>query len=449
MPWLIKDQRDPSQNLFFVHVPRCGGTSLMKAHGVPTKALEGRSPWAKLGLKVFFHRYALLEKSNFPIFTLINAICLAFFVLGLGIRAGWWWTMYQRVANFLMAASFIVAICFSFVFTAPTIGRITAVRRTYLILIHYILLRFMESIEWCTGTNKDGYINHLTAHKLLHHGYLTPEQMGQICSLAIVRNPYTRMVSIYMYNRFGPFESFTHFVRSWYNMLKNYRETGEMEEWYTPCHGIPQFEYTHFQCKQIIQSIVKQEELKFLIKDHNKKGLKHLVEAEHSDKQATSSVKDLPKPVLDALLNMPHTNGRKTAKPWYEYYDQETLNLTYELYQHDFEIFDYSPELKQRPDLQSPTAAVPKRAERMQRNSVLASRQEILRRSTMVNSSRTSMLQEKTLENLGGRAVRKSTLVSSFMDGGKSHTLASDHSIISGSILREIQEFDREHVKRE
>jgi hypothetical protein len=55
----------------------------------------------------------------------------------------------------------------------------------------------------CTGTNKYGYIMHLTAPKLLGYGYITPNQIDNICSLAIVRNPYTRMVSIYGYNRFG------------------------------------------------------------------------------------------------------------------------------------------------------------------------------------------------------------------------------------------------------
>jgi hypothetical protein len=29
MPWLIKDADEMEKNLFFVHVPRCGGTSLM------------------------------------------------------------------------------------------------------------------------------------------------------------------------------------------------------------------------------------------------------------------------------------------------------------------------------------------------------------------------------------------------------------------------------------
>jgi hypothetical protein len=146
-------------------------------------------------------------------------------------------------------------------------------------------------------------------------------------------------------------------------MLHAYRTRGEMEEWYTPCHGIPQFEYTHFDCQQLVQSIVKQEEL----------GMLKTAEGRNDAIESGSSVKDLPEPVLNALLGMPVTNQRMAAskdggkggsgsnggeaKKWYDYYDQESLNVTFELYQHDFEIFRYSPVITQRPDLVSPQLA--------------------------------------------------------------------------------------------
>ena len=41
-------------------------------------------------------------------------------------------------------------------------------------------------------------------------------------------------VSIYMYNRFGAKETFKSFLYSWYKNMHYYRESGEMEEWYTP-----------------------------------------------------------------------------------------------------------------------------------------------------------------------------------------------------------------------
>jgi hypothetical protein len=344
MPWLIKGETEIQENLFFVHVPRCGGTSLMKSHNVPIKCRAGRSLWGRLGMRIFFHRYKLLESANFPIFTGGNAMALAFAVGGLVIVFVAKEPRSDAFAALLITASLSFFFGLSFVFTAPTIGRIKFIRRTYLILVHYILCRFMESIDWCTGTNKKGYINHMTAHKLLNYGYVSPEQMESVSSMAIVRNPYSRMVSIYMYNRFGRFESFPHFIKSWHAMMKNYRETGEMEEWYTPCHAIPQFEYTHFEGKQLVQSIVKQEELKFL----------KTKEEAHLAVENDSSVNDLPDPVRKALLGMPHDNKRVTKKKWWEFYDQETLNLAYEMYHQDFDVFQYSPELKQRPDLVSP-----------------------------------------------------------------------------------------------
>mmetsp|Transcript_67841 Transcript_67841/g.102318 ORF Transcript_67841/g.102318 Transcript_67841/m.102318 type:complete len:244 (+) Transcript_67841:70-801(+) len=220
----------------------------------------------------------------------------------------------------------------------------------YLVLNHHVLCRFMESLTYCTGTNRLGYLNHLTAQKLIENSYCTKDQI-QKYTLAIVRNPYSRMVSIYMYNRFGPLESFDHFIRSWYyRTSKHYRTTGNTSEWHTPCHVFPQYEYTHIDGKQVVRSVVKQEELKLL-------KFKETSSAREQTNQ--SSVSDLPKIAREALLGMPHDNKRKTKEPWWDYYTQETLDLTYQLYARDFEIFGYSPVMEQRPDLRSPVGSVP------------------------------------------------------------------------------------------
>eukprot|EP00873_Tetraselmis_striata_P002820 jgi/Tetstr1/423084/TSEL_013855.t1 len=350
MPWLIKedDAEDDAERLFFVHVPRCGGTSLMQHFDVPRKCRQGRCCWWRFGMIYFFYRYKLLETGNFPWRSWENLIALlqftasmALFIWGIFLRDG---STIPILAYTLLGSSLFMCATSTFIATAPVIGRSTFIRRAYLIVNHYVLLRFMESIKWCTGTNVTGYMMHLTIGKLLRYGYVQPEEMDKVCSMAIVRNPYSRMVSVYMYNRYGPLESFPRFVRSWYKMMRHYRERGETEEWYTPCHGIPQFEFTHEDGKQIVNSVVKQEELK-------------LLKTEDETKQAIiadSSIADLPGPVRRALLGMPHANKRSSAKKWWDYFDQETLDLTYEMYKEDFQVFGYSPHLEMRPDLNSP-----------------------------------------------------------------------------------------------
>jgi len=311
---------------------------------------------------------------------------------------------YKALSIAMIAGSFIVSTLSTYVFVAPTICRIRIIRRWYLIVVEYIICQALANTEYITGTSWHGYLPHLTAREIIDNDYVSEDEFEKVSSFAIVRNPYARMVSIYMYNRFGPWESFSHFVRSWYNRTtKDYRERGEVEEWYTPCHAIPQFEYTHDATgtKQLIQSVVKQEELKYLrnisSKASNcdntaetettkrKKDTANDDEISHGDEDSSdegyadsfcsssstvssseecssrqiisndfASVRCLPDTIRRALLGMPHENKRKTKTPWYEYYDQETLNLTFEIYHRDFEIFGYDVVLKQRPDLEMP-----------------------------------------------------------------------------------------------
>ncbi|KAL7544143.1 hypothetical protein ACHAWF_007528 [Thalassiosira exigua] len=363
MPWLIKSTPDrpvpPSSRLFFVHVPRCGGTSLMQHFSVPQKVIDARGPLGAAAMRYFFLRYKQLEKANFPVRTRENAACAAvlavavalhFLDLSLPSPFG------VPLPAWLAVTATFVSLFTTVVCTAPVIGRITPVHRWYLWFVHYPLFRLCEAVDWCTGTNKHGYIMHLTAPKLLCYGYVTPKEMDEMCSLAIVRNPYSRMVSIYGYNRFGSRESFKAFVRRWKELMRPYAERGEKEEWYTPCHVLPMFEYTHFEGKQLVQSVVKQEELKLL---KTKEGAAEAMKLD-------STVADLPDLVRDALLGMPHANARATSKKWHDMYDQETMDLTYEMYQGDFDVFGYDASMPQRPDLISP-------ASKRDRRSLLAS----------------------------------------------------------------------------
>lgn len=322
----------------------------MQHFSVPQKVIESRGLIGGLAMKYFFMRYGELEKANFPIETRENFVCVTLLLLSVVL-----YVMSDvvplpslfgvSVAIYLGSIAVFISLFTTIICTAPVIGRITPVHRWYLWFVHYPIFRLCEALDWCTGTNKHGYIMHLTAPKLLGYGYVTPEQIDGMCSLAIVRNPYSRMVSMYGYNRFGERESFPTFVRRWKKLMRHYIENGEKEEWYTPCHLLPMFEYTHFNGKQLVQSIVKQEELKLL---KTKEGAQEAIKVD-------STVSDLPDVVRDALLGMPHTNSRKTSKKWFDYFDQETMDLTYEMYKKDFEVFDYDSAIQQRPDLKPPT----------------------------------------------------------------------------------------------
>lgn len=381
----------------------------MKSHNIPEKVIKSTAWYKRFGMQEFFTRYELLEKKNFPLWTEMNAACLFIFIIGcflLQIRD----MEYKALSITMIAGSSISSLLLTYIFVAPTICRIRIVRRWYLIFVEYVICAVLANAEYVTGSNWHGYLPHLTARKIIDFEYVTEERFQEVSTLAIVRNPYARMVSIYMYNRFGPWETFSHFVRTWYDRtIKDYRERGEMEEWYTPCHAIPQFEYTHDTngTKQLVTSVVKQEELKYLKiisstvadpsvsssggvdatinmeanddkHENNNSGENNADENEDEDdsgsicsksssitssEECTSeglttndfpSIRGLPDTIRKALLGMPHDNKRKTKMPWYEQYDQETLNLTYEMYHRDFEVFGYNVVLEQRPDLDMP-----------------------------------------------------------------------------------------------
>lgn len=125
MPWLIQSTKSnpiplPS-HLFFIHVPRCGGTSLMTHFDIPQKVLNARGPLRQMAMRYFFLRYKTLESANFPIKTKENGACLVLLVIAWAVRS-------VALAGLAIGVSlFTTVVC-----TAPVIGRITPVHRWYL-----------------------------------------------------------------------------------------------------------------------------------------------------------------------------------------------------------------------------------------------------------------------------------------------------------------------------
>ena len=72
MPWLIKEELGVHADgkgrngLLYVHVPRCGGTSMSHHYAVDQQSWQGKGVLAQAMLRFFFYRYQLYETANFP-----------------------------------------------------------------------------------------------------------------------------------------------------------------------------------------------------------------------------------------------------------------------------------------------------------------------------------------------------------------------------------------------
>eukprot|EP00586_Coscinodiscus_wailesii_P011272 CAMPEP_0172501300 /NCGR_PEP_ID=MMETSP1066-20121228/148138_1 /TAXON_ID=671091 /ORGANISM="Coscinodiscus wailesii, Strain CCMP2513" /LENGTH=232 /DNA_ID=CAMNT_0013275997 /DNA_START=670 /DNA_END=1368 /DNA_ORIENTATION=+ len=229
--------------------------------------------------------------------------------------------------------------------------------------------------------------------------------------MSLVRNPYSRMVSLYLYNRFGPYESFDHFIRQWHDdVMYYYRKQRLCDDHYTPSHALPQVEMTHYKGKQLVQCIIKSEEVKYL--SSNSVDEKEFLE-QHPD------LRELPPVVREAFNGLPHVNARKYSKKWWDYYNQDTLNTVYALYETDFYVFGYSATIEQRPDLKSPVDLVSSEAsddkfygsvKGMVRNTAL--------QSETARKARSCLIKECYLEKV------KSVKVSGLSNAGRNGTLS-------------------------
>ncbi|GBG34149.1 Hypothetical Protein FCC1311_103732 [Hondaea fermentalgiana] len=219
----------------------------------------------------------------------------------------------------------------TFIWTAPITMRNNTLRWLLMLFQSKVMCGFGGETKYMTGTNDKGYLFHLTAQRAVNYGYVTEEQVHR-CAFSIVRNPYSRMVSMYEYNK-RPFESFDNFVRKFHAefwhvyMAKN---TTECRDVY--CHVLPMFEYTHMDGEQAVACVIKQEHLKNLVA---------------TDWEGSN----VPETIQRALTGIPHANKRSRRVAWQRYFTQETMDLTYEMYHKDFEIFGYDTDIPGRTDL--------------------------------------------------------------------------------------------------
>jgi len=382
MPWLVKDlENKTDRQLLLVHVPRCGGTSLVKHFNVEGKARREVNFYHKIGLLYFFYRYRLLERGNFPFVTWENLY--AFFVISTafivffadpdwGIQAcgGYSWCPPPLSITFWFSGTMTFLLS-TYVMTAPIMGRRDSVRRLVAFIFGKVLCDFGCAPSYLHGIGWQGYLMHFTAEKMLRHKFISKEDLKD--SFAIVRNPFSRMVSIFRYNKM-PCESFKSFVKSWKKKLQAYEVNGNTEEWNVYCHVLPMHAFTHHSGEQLVPHIIRQEDLKVLKRPDGMR-----------TEFFRSKFSQIPKKVLEALRDMPHANKRSTEQPWFDLYDQETMDLVLEMFTKDFVHFDFETWISKRPDLK-PSKTLQELLEMQQKTVVDAS--SALRRSTKNATSR-------------------------------------------------------------
>ena len=227
--------------------------------------------------------------------------------------------------------SSVMFIMSTFILTAPYTMRYRSLRVLTMYTFHYLLCGFGGDANYMVGTNINGYLFHLTAERALRYGYVSPEEMEET-SFSIVRNPYSRVVSMYHYNR-RFYESFHHFVKDFHaRCMEKYhlhRQTDSIDVY---CHVLPMHAYTHFNGKKLVNTIIKQEDLKRFVANGWKDS-------------------GVPIAIQKALTGIPHANKRPRKISWQKYYTQEIMDMVIDMYEKDFELFGYSKLIPTRPDL--------------------------------------------------------------------------------------------------
>lgn len=367
-----------------------------------------------------------MEKTNFPLITVENAIALVqftlafflfFFLPGLPVPYVMWVTCTTLFINS------------SFVFTAPVLMRTDKIRNLFMIIQYYILCKFNASEEYLTGVNNKGYLIHLTAERCIRYGYVSELDIKKK-SFSIVRNPYSRVVSMYEYNK-RMCESFDHFVKHFHKKcLKTYHMNGKTDSKDIYCHVIPMHAYTHIKGKQVVNTIIKQEQLKRLI----------ATEWEESG---------VPQSIREALTGIPHANSRKKKMPWQQYYTQETMDLVLEMYEEDFNIFGYDKFIPKRSEL------VPKIRTRVNKEVALTTKATeagtLLRKSTSVRpseldneleSEQTSLdtsAHEVELKESGHENIRVPTKVVKILDNPNAKRLPTNDSKLADKKIHRVE----------
>lgn len=136
----------------------------------------------------------------------------------------------------------------------------------------------------------------------------------------------------------------------------------------------------------------------------------------------------------------PHTNGRKTGQKWWDYYDQETMELTLEMYEMDFEVFGYERTIQQRPELVPPKKdrriiLESSKYQQFSRNSLIDTDGSRISQRDLFGSVRESVSNE-------AKSTRSRPLKQSLMEGNKDELLFA----LAGFRFSDVVEVDEDKL---
>ena len=195
-----------------------------------------------------------------------------------------------------------------------------------------LLLRYNDRAE--LGPPR---LAHLRAQEYVSYRYLSQELFEEYFKFTFVRNPWSRMVSIYKYLKFNQKYEFKSFLK---NAFKN--KVWRDDYWFVR----PQSDFVCTEDgKLLVDFVGKFETLQEDFNDICTKIALAPIKIPHVNK---SNVK--PKPSLHPIRFIEYVNYQisqinlkqiPTFKKYQDYYDHESIEIVAELYKRDIELFGY------------------------------------------------------------------------------------------------------------
>ncbi|ATC93400.1 sulfotransferase family protein [Pseudoalteromonas tunicata] len=175
---------------------------------------------------------------------------------------------------------------------------------------------------------------HLTAQEYLDKGYLTQEQFKSLFKFTIVRNPWDRLVSEYLYK--GHTFSFKDFLFKFYPKIGDDDFKG-FNGIYR--HVMPQSTFIlDLEGNLLVDFIGKFENINHDFAEITRIITGSPLQLPHKNKTQKTN------PILNKLLSF--QNNDKKSKSYTQYYDLESQEFVADLYQQDIKLFNYVFESK-------------------------------------------------------------------------------------------------------